>query len=598
MTTKIHLWIRFSVIVFCLGLTVTLAQQVEDVIPGSSLLNLSHSSQRRNGYYQDVGLSGLFKLAGTPNLSVGSTTSSTVGASIGGRLNVTDGTLTGTAGAKCDGKTDDTEAIQAAIDYAAYHDMVVYIPAGLGYTACRVSQLNATNLVSAFRMVGESAETSFQSVIKCQESSNNTGVCLDLTGSQQADLSNIQFLYGSNPPKAVIRMGKSTGGLHPDSYGTLPQSSNGNGEGISTDHLYIVGGGSYAVFNNGGEVWSSWKDHFGGGSVAALAFSSNRAPDVTSSWVSIPPTNESMSNVTLVADTIASSAPQTILFDYGTGGTVEDVTIVGGYGQATAGHPLIADRGKGELRHFVMEGFREEPQGSDPYPLISLTNPAVALNVNAMYAAATAPTQPLMKFGSSVTSSFFNVIPGDSPRFYPTTEMTCTGSAQNTFIINYVNGSSDMPISGCGGASVLNSNRLSVPSIEVYGNFRHPPAASFGRGGLFLGWNQTNGSGDSDFINNRYVGSGFSGSFNFYDTTDGTVGSPILTIFPDGSLNQPGVTFANLGTPANGTQTYCSNCTVTTPASCANVTTTAACTCTPGGAGAIAKRINGAWLCN
>jgi len=587
------------VIVLCLGVAATCSQQVNhDVIYASSGLNLGHFNRHWNGYFQNLDLPRSLNLSETLNLNGSSVAGSDLGASVTGRLNVTDGTLTGTAGAKCDGKTDDTEAMQAAIDYAAYHDMVVYIPAGLGYNACKVSQLNATNLVSAFRMVGESAETSFQSVIKCQESSTNSGVCLDLTGNQQADLSNILFVYGSNPPKAVIRMGKSTGGLHSDPYGTLPQSSNGNSYGISTDHLSIVGGGSYAVFNNGGEVWTSWKDHFVGGSVAALAFSSSRAPDVTSPWVSIPSTNQSMSNVTLVGDTIASSGSQTILFDYGTGGTVEDVTIIGGYGQATAGHPLIADRGKGALRHLVIEGFREEPQGSNPYPLISLTNPAIALHVNAMYAAVTAPSQPLMKFGSLVAASFFNVMPGDNPRFYPKTEMTCTGSGQNTFIINYVNESGDMPISGCSGASVLNSNWLSVPSIEVYGNFKSTPTASFGRGGLFLGWNQTNGSGDSDFINNRHVGSGFSGSFNFYDTTNGTVSSPILTIHPNGSLSQPGVNFANLGTPANGTQTYCTNCTVTAPASCTNVTTVAACTCASGGSGAIAKRINGAWLCN
>ena len=595
MKTKRDLWIRSSVSFVVLGITAAWPQQVT---PASSNLKFGYSNEQPNEYSQELEIHGLLELRGSQNPIPRSTTVSTVGASVGGRLNVTDGTLTGTAGAKCDGKTDDTAAIQAAIDYAAYHDMVVYIPAGLGYTACNVSQLNATNLVSAFRMVGESAETSFQSVIRCQESSSNSGVCLDLTGVQQADLSNIQFRSGSNPPEAVIRMGKSTGGLHPDPYGTLPHASNGNSYGISTDHLFILGLGSYGLFNNGAEVWSSWKDHFGGGSVAALAFSASRVPDVTSPWVSIPPSNQSMSNVTLVADTIASSAPQTILFDYGTGGTVEDVTIIGGYGQATGGHPLIADRGNGALRHFVVEGFREEPQGSNPYPLISLTNPAIALNINAMYAAAAAPTQPLMKFGSSVTSSFFNVMPGDNPKFYPTAEMICTGSAQSTFIINYVNASGDMPISGCNGATTLNSNWLSLPSIEAYGNFRRMPAASFGRGGLFLGWNQTNGSGESDFINNRNVGSGVSGSFNFYDTTDGGVGSPIFRIYPNGSLSQPGVDFSNLGTPANGTQTYCTNCTVKAPESCTNVTTAAACSCTSGGSGAVAKRINGTWICN
>ena len=44
------------------------------------------------------------------------------------------------------------------------------------------------------------------------------------------------------------------------------------------------------------------------------------------------------------------------------------------------------------------------------------------------------------------------------------------------------------------------------------------------------------------------------------------------------------VAFANLGTPANGTFTFCNDCVVTNP-------------CTGGGTGAFARRLNGAWAC-
>jgi hypothetical protein len=55
-------------------------------------------------------------------------------------------------------------------------------------------------------------------------------------------------------------------------------------------------------------------------------------------------------------------------------------------------------------------------------------------------------------------------------------------------------------------------------------------------------------------------------------------------------LNQPlanlSKTFATLpGSPSNGWQVYCSDCTVANP-------------CASGGSGALAKRINGAWVCN
>jgi hypothetical protein len=46
-----------------------------------------------------------------------------------------------------------------------------------------------------------------------------------------------------------------------------------------------------------------------------------------------------------------------------------------------------------------------------------------------------------------------------------------------------------------------------------------------------------------------------------------------------------GVLFAGLGTPANGTFTYCSDCTIANP-------------CAGSGTGALAKRLNGAWVCN
>ncbi len=46
-----------------------------------------------------------------------------------------------------------------------------------------------------------------------------------------------------------------------------------------------------------------------------------------------------------------------------------------------------------------------------------------------------------------------------------------------------------------------------------------------------------------------------------------------------------GLLQANLGTPANGSIVYCSDCTVANP-------------CAGGGTGALAKRLNGSWVCN
>lgn len=52
-----------------------------------------------------------------------------------------------------------------------------------------------------------------------------------------------------------------------------------------------------------------------------------------------------------------------------------------------------------------------------------------------------------------------------------------------------------------------------------------------------------------------------------------------------GGLVYSGVTFANLGTPPDGTVKLCTDCTYAQP-------------CAGGGTGAIAKRLNGGWRCD
>ena len=62
-----------------------------------------------------------------------------------------------------------------------------------------------------------------------------------------------------------------------------------------------------------------------------------------------------------------------------------------------------------------------------------------------------------------------------------------------------------------------------------------------------------------------------------------TVATPI--VLDEGGVRPKAVVFANLGTPASGVIAYCSDCTV-------------AATCAGSGTGAIAKRLNSAWVCN
>jgi hypothetical protein len=97
---------------------------------------------------------------------------------------------------------------------------------------------------------------------------------------------------------------------------------------------------------------------------------------------------------------------------------------------------------------------------------------------------------------------------------------------------------------------------------------------------LMRGFSLTSGT----LLHGVVPGSGFTGPL--IKITD-DAGSPVtrFEIGAAGGITQQGVTFANLGAPADGTFIYCSNC-------------TKAATCASGGNGALAKRLNGAWDCN
>ena len=75
------------------------------------------------------------------------------------------------------------------------------------------------------------------------------------------------------------------------------------------------------------------------------------------------------------------------------------------------------------------------------------------------------------------------------------------------------------------------------------------------------------------------VGPGALGREEIYST------SPSIPKFINSQFQLLNTPFASLGTPPNGTFTYCNNCTAANP-------------CASGGTGAFAKRLNGAWVCN
>lgn len=72
------------------------------------------------------------------------------------------------------------------------------------------------------------------------------------------------------------------------------------------------------------------------------------------------------------------------------------------------------------------------------------------------------------------------------------------------------------------------------------------------------------------------------------DSAQIVLGSAQDTVISRRAANEIGlsaVAFASLGTPANGTFAYCSDCTTANP-------------CAGSGTGALAKRLNAVWVCN
>jgi hypothetical protein len=425
-------------------------------------------------------------------------------------------------GAKCDGSTDDTAAFKAAIKAAflGTHPYSMVIPAT--GSPCVVSQLDLTNINNRIHIRGLSSILAFQSVISCNELSSNSGVCIDLTGSQYVELEHIRMQHGKHPPLAVIRMGKSSGG----------RGNNGNSQIIATHSIDVEAGGSYGVYNNGGELWSSNNDVFEGASVKNVVLSANATPAAGTPFASLTGKLAGMTGVYFNDDTFSGTG---VLFDYGSGGTVEDVAFKGGYAQPASGQVFLSDAGRGAVRSLTFTGgFRAEPQGSRPQALVSFTQPAIQVAVNGtMYAAVVAPSGPELVFGS-LAASEINLYPGDNPTSYPSTLLSCTVST-GSLLFDYADRSNHNLNISCPGLSYMyaNSGTLMTSTLGAWNalpSFVLPDAS----GRVFITRNQTDGGGEADIINSQ--GGGSTGGFNFYNTSSTTIGAPVFTVTSTGGL--------------------------------------------------------------
>ena len=123
-----------------------------------------------------------------------------------GSLNIVD------FGAKCDGSTDDTAAIQAAINAARNSATGATIVIPNGRAGCVVSQLDITNSQSRIRLIGEASMNGAQSYILCRERLPDVGVCVDFSGTDSFNVENLQIIGGASAataPKVTVLLGKT-----------------------------------------------------------------------------------------------------------------------------------------------------------------------------------------------------------------------------------------------------------------------------------------------------------------------------------------------------------------------------------------------------
>jgi len=94
-----------------------------------------------------------------------------------------------------------------------------------------------------------------------------------------------------------------------------------------------------------------------------------------------------------------------------------------------------------------------------------------------------------------------------------------------------------------------------------------------------------NGNRQFDWSTNFAIAS--DGALAFTNAAGNATGTQdtVISRVAAGQFGWTAVLFTNLGTPASGTFCYCSDCTIANP-------------CASGGTGALAKRLNGVWVCN
>jgi hypothetical protein len=390
-------------------------------------------------------------------------------------------------GAKCDGRSDDTKAIQAVINLVrnSKNGHTILIP---GTAPCVVTQLDFTNIEHRLRLIGESSFAGLHSTILCHEPASNNDVCLDFSGAGHISIENLRFNGGtsiSDAPRIVVLMGK-----------TVASAAVGNGSETSWHQVTIEGYGDYQVYNYGGEVWGCTDCYLanlsptGNTGKAVLVFSSNNTAGIVSPFAKLRPAPVSMTTVHFSGGATTFGVQGTsvgILFDPSRSG-IADIGFADGYAHVS-GPAFISEEpsAAGTVQGLRITGWRLEAY--TPSTLFAeFSNVVQQLHIDAVYANPAQPTVAPLQFNRktafALSAADIMLRPNDSQANYPSVVVYCASDTVGVTIHDFVarGGApqgNDCPgateifhgvYNGCSGTTNLSGGRATVQNRCIVGS--------------------------------------------------------------------------------------------------------------------------------
>lgn len=363
---------------------------------------------------------------------------------------------------------------EAALDHLAIH-----IPAG----TYRISSVNWTNL-GGLVVYGDDSPgyPTIVSQLFCQEASNNSGLCIDMSGSYYTRLDNFTIAaFAGKAPKALIYMAKSTAGI----------GFQHDWHGLTFNQV----GGDFGLYNyGGGEALTCDNCYFNGTPNKAMVFTTvNNSPGFVSSFISTPAAPTSMTDVFFPSVDAATDGGTGEPFMFDTGPyAIEDIYI-SGYCNTLDGNnePCIGDWGSvdtGSINSLKLDAFRNETAGGTAAgSLIALGTTSVRnMQQSALtWAPLSASANPAEQFNGDVLWSHINAF---VPQGLETNNTIACGRDVLGVTIDDFYDASAQQQNNCPGASEifgpfgqalgtgLKLTQLQLGSGPVIGTFPHPVA--------------------------------------------------------------------------------------------------------------------------